>query len=299
MVQTISTILAEIRPVNTICNILMDTGASHCFMSEATAFDLQLKIKPAKLDETESANGSKLTIIGFAQCSVYYSQTPVKHNFYIIRNLASNIIIGRDSMRLQNMNIDFERNFIWINGMPIRMNRSPDEVAVQTAMLNYVSTSKNSKLKKFQLQEILKDITNDYDLHSEDIVLPNEKDDNSPRDLVINDKLTEEQQQELRNVANQFLPCFGSENKTRVRTRHHIRTDCEPVRAGIIKEECEKMLKEDRIEHSCFDWRSSVVLIPKPDGSVRFCVNYKLFNKQTNFDAYPLPNLQSLLSKLQ
>eukprot|EP00834_Sanchytrium_tribonematis_P007705 NODE_743_length_4284_cov_0.513501.p1 type:complete len:326 gc:universal NODE_743_length_4284_cov_0.513501:3845-2868(-) len=188
------------------------------------------------------------------------------------------------------------------------MNRSSDEVAVQTAMCNYVSTAKNSKLKKFQYQEILKDMTNDYDLHSEDIILPNDKEENTPLDLVLNDDLTENERKQMMETAKQFPLCFGSENKTKVKTRHHIRTDCEPVRSGIprlspeeikmIRTECEKMLLDDKIEPSKSDWRSAVVLIPKPDGSVRFCVNYKQLNKHTKFDAYPLPNLQSLLSNL-
>eukprot|EP00834_Sanchytrium_tribonematis_P003817 NODE_161_length_14984_cov_0.487000.p11 type:complete len:134 gc:universal NODE_161_length_14984_cov_0.487000:2239-2640(+) len=55
------------------------------------------------------------------------------------------------------------------------------------------------------------------------------------------------------------------------------------------------MLQNDVIEPSNSDWRSAVVLMTKPDGSVRFCVNYKQLNKHTKFDAYPLPDLNSRL----
>eukprot|EP00834_Sanchytrium_tribonematis_P008643 NODE_1091_length_2253_cov_0.657846.p1 type:complete len:133 gc:universal NODE_1091_length_2253_cov_0.657846:876-1274(+) len=55
------------------------------------------------------------------------------------------------------------------------------------------------------------------------------------------------------------------------------------------------MLENGIIEPSNSDWRAAVVLIPKPNGQVRFCVNYKPLNKHTKFDACPLPNLQALL----
>lgn len=52
------------------------------------------------------------------------------------------------------------------------------------------------------------------------------------------------------------------------------------------------------IEPSNSYWKSAVVMVPKPDGKIRFCVNYKPLNKITKFDNYPLPNLQDLLSSL-
>eukprot|EP00834_Sanchytrium_tribonematis_P004534 NODE_228_length_12276_cov_0.305337.p7 type:complete len:101 gc:universal NODE_228_length_12276_cov_0.305337:10690-10992(+) len=92
------------------------------------------KRKHLKVKSTERANGLNLNILGFVQCNVYYRNTTIKQNFHVIKNLTNEIIIDRDSKRLQNMKIDFERNLIWINGISIRMSRSQDEVAIQTAV---------------------------------------------------------------------------------------------------------------------------------------------------------------------
>lgn len=35
------------------------------------------------------------------------------------------------------------------------------------------------------------------------------------------------------------------------------------------------------------DWSSSIVLVPKPDGSWRFCNNFHLLNKITKFNTMP------------
>jgi hypothetical protein len=65
-----------------------------------------------------------------------------------------------------------------------------------------------------------------------------------------------------------------------------------------IQEEVEKMLEMKVIEPSNSDWCSPVVLIDKPDGSKRFCVDYRKLNQVTIKDKYPLPRITELLDKL-
>ncbi len=46
----------------------------------------------------------------------------------------------------------------------------------------------------------------------------------------------------------------------------------------VVQSELEAMLEMGVIEESHSDWASPIVLVPKTDGSVRFCVDYRKVN---------------------
>lgn len=62
-----------------------------------------------------------------------------------------------------------------------------------------------------------------------------------------------------------------------------------------LKREIETMLENDVIEECESAWSSPVVMVPKRDGSIRVCVDYRKLNSITVPDRYPLPRLDDLL----
>ena len=52
------------------------------------------------------------------------------------------------------------------------------------------------------------------------------------------------------------------------------------------------------VEESNSAFASPVVLIPKPDNSIRFCVDYRRLNDITLPDAFPLPRIEDLIDKI-
>ncbi len=56
---------------------------------------------------------------------------------------------------------------------------------------------------------------------------------------------------------------------------------------------------EDRqiIEKSTSAWLSPIVLVNKPDGSKRMCLDYRHVNKHLATDIYPLPRLEELVDQ--
>lgn len=52
------------------------------------------------------------------------------------------------------------------------------------------------------------------------------------------------------------------------------------------------------IKPSSSPWASPIVLVPKKDGTTRFCVDYRRLNSVTKKDVYPLPRIDDILDTL-
>ena len=85
-------------------------------------------------------------------------------------------------------------------------------------------------------------------------------------------------------------------------------TDERPIRARplrcstkereYIRRQVQKMLEADVIEASESSWSSSVVLVEKKDGTIRFAIDYRALNAKTPLDLGPIGNTQDVLDSL-
>ena len=66
----------------------------------------------------------------------------------------------------------------------------------------------------------------------------------------------------------------------------------------VVDEQLDKMLQQGIVEPSNSPWGFPTVLLTKKDGSVRFCVDFRLLNTLSRKDAYPLPPIDETLSTL-
>jgi hypothetical protein len=71
--------------------------------------------------------------------------------------------------------------------------------------------------------------------------------------------------------------------------------EASPAKQEIIEAEVKRMLALGIIRPSRSPWASPCVVLTKPDGSYRFCVDYRLPNTITKGDAYPSPLMSGLI----
>lgn len=67
----------------------------------------------------------------------------------------------------------------------------------------------------------------------------------------------------------------------------------------LVEAELNKMVDAKVIRRSVSPYAALPVLVRKPDGSVRFCINYKPLNRVTKKDRGPLPRIDDLLMSLK
>ena len=123
-----------------------------------------------------------------------------------------------------------------------------------------------------------------------------------PVDLTNTD-LTSDQKVRLQNLLNSYSDLFAKSHLELGRTdllEHHIDTgDHKPIalrpyrtsdtQRKQIEQHITEMQQAGLIKPSTGAWSAPAILIAKPDGSTRFCVDYRRLNALTVKDIYPLP----------
>ncbi|KII65512.1 Transposon Ty3-I Gag-Pol polyprotein [Thelohanellus kitauei] len=118
--------------------------------------------------------------------------------------------------------------------------------------------------------------------------------------------------EELKDLLNEFSDIFsvsefdvghynGFEHKI-------ITNDSEPIKQPYRRLPIHKinelrvlidtLIDNGIIRHSQSSWSSPIVLVPKKDGGVRLCIDYRKLNSATVTDAYPIPRIDETLDRL-
>jgi hypothetical protein len=128
-----------------------------------------------------------------------------------------------------------------------------------------------------------------------------------PSDIQGSSEFIEQQ----RAICNKYAQCFSSKLR-------HQNADIPPLELQIsdeweskenrrparlqgpaketdIKKQTTTMLEAGVIRLSTAGAHSHVLLIPKPDGTWRFCIDYRRLNACTTAETWPIPNIQQML----
>ena len=65
-----------------------------------------------------------------------------------------------------------------------------------------------------------------------------------------------------------------------------------------MESKIDEMIELGVIEPSISPYSSPIVLVPKKDGSVRFCIDFRKLNKVTEFDVELMPNMEEVINRM-
>ncbi len=142
--------------------------------------------------------------------------------------------------------------------------------------------------------------------------LPPSKLDNSKILENLDSKLShvsDIQKQELKNLIFEFEHLFPDTPTRTDMIEHDIDIGeaspvkqhayrCNPIRLEQLKSELEYMLENDIIQPSMSPWSSPCILVPKSNGGVRFCTNFKKVNCLSKTDSFPLPRIDDCIDRI-
>lgn len=128
--------------------------------------------------------------------------------------------------------------------------------------------------------------------------------------LRNSNELTTSQKEDLDALLEKYLNSQGEKLGRTHLVEHKIDTEdaspikqryypMSPARLQLVYSELDKMIEQGVVEPSRSAWSSPIILVEKPNGGQRFCVDFRKVNAVTRRDAYPLPHVTSILDRLR
>ena len=95
----------------TLCNALIDTGATKSCMSESYYKTLHLdSIHSVVNTHVKSATGSNLSPLGIVNCSLKLGNTTFDNDFIVCQNLTRPLILGKDFLMKNHITVRYAEN---------------------------------------------------------------------------------------------------------------------------------------------------------------------------------------------
>lgn len=313
---------------------LVDTGAKRSVIDFTELKDRNTFIIRKSSTPWIAVDQQLLPVMGEVTLSVRFQGAVVDlDNVLVMENLVYPLILGADWIAKGNISIRFNDGE-WIverhptsvvcgttmpsSGIPRQILASLDEGTVEEEALTLAkllfdphdvadeprSESEETDTNKESLLGLVAStqtiVREPQKLHEpmailERVIFPDSLDDSTKRDIL--------------QILDRHPGCFTKDRKGTTYGVHVIDTGeskpirCHPRRVSeaeriIISEHVRKMLEAGVITPSKSPWNSPVVLVPKKDGSMRFCVDFRKLNAVTKRDIYPLPIIEEVVSRL-
>lgn len=122
--------------------------------------------------------------------------------------------------------------------------------------------------------------------------------------------LSPTQAKDITNVLNQYHDVFGDHPKLCNLFTHQIQLHpgtsplrhppyrLHPRKRDLMRQEVDYLLQQGLAVPSQSPWASPCLLVPKEDGQMRLCTDYRRVNAVTVPDAYPLPRIDDLIDSV-
>jgi len=321
-------IVIKIRINGRRMRALVDTGASHSYISKSAVKDFELETRQTKLMKIGLADGastSTTTKVKTAKINIHNRE--VRSDLIVLNqmNPTYHVIVGMDIIQETQLSID-----------EILKSRKFKGIQQKEATLQHISLDDKEQLSSANESTKDKEVKEEEEeyiyLHGVEInpdwiwlYSDTDKDDTArinialPTDGVVNaiymdkasDELTKKQKQFIDKYKSLFPETPPDTLPPERRVKHEIKLIDEtkiharpPYRSSgreneVCKETIEKLLKSKLIRPSKSPHSAPVIFAKKKDGTLRMCADYRDINRNTIPDNTPLPHIAESIDRVK
>ena len=302
---------------------LIDSGATECFVSTRVVREHNMKIckKKEKL-KIFLADGS---VKNTSQCLQNVCVDLGEHveflDFFILDLPKYDVILGKSWLDRWNPVVDWKKNQVTLHvGKRIVVLQGESEQKPSASVSSLFSSdfiieqiSAQRMRRVSQREPVYLAIVRSV-LTSETTQSRTEKDNEDQTVQVNGDRTTTLHAVEVQDILNQFSDIFPRELPTGLPPQrsldhridlvpgaeppHRAPYPMSPKGLDALKKELQELTDKGYIQPSVSPFGAPVLFIPKKDGGLRLCVDYRALNKVTVHNRYPLPRIDELLDRL-
>ena len=279
--------------------IMLDTGASHCFIDLSFAEQNGFALHPAN-SKVQLADGSKATALQKCHLKVNLQRHISDITCFVLdMQQQYDVILGEDWLNKFRANICYMTKTCtaYKNGAkyllrPIRDQTYNSPTSVQSLLLNAAQVNKLQRQGCVHLFMIKV---------SDSALDPSNKEDNSNTPSPGVQKILKDFE-DITKPRETLPPVRDTAHTIPLEPGHKPPFRpiyrLSPVELNEVERQVSELLKQGLIEPSSSPYGAPVLFVTKKDGSLRMCIDYRALNKITIKNKYPLPRTDQLLDSL-
>ena len=292
---------------------LIDSGASDCFVSNefVAAHGLKTTKTKEKL-KIHLADGSvRVTTDCIRQVCVSFGEHTEFLDLQVMKLPKYEVILGKFWLDRWNPQINWKKNTMqWKLGSRvveitgIQTTQENEQISSLFHLGSYVEEISAQRMRKLaQREPVFLAVVRSVPEMNEEVVEINEEKTKTEYPIAVQKILREFTDVFPKDLPVGLPPAREVDHKIDLilggEPPHRAPYRMSPQGLDELKQQLRDLTEKGYIQPSVSPFGAPVLFVPKKDGGVRMCVDYRALNKVTVHNRYPLPRIDELLDRLQ